>query len=166
MPRCCTHLIQPTILGCFHLMVRGSYRKVVIITERQSSLYIPSLYTVPERSGGKLRRWGIFSDWDSLLYRGWRRRRERYYSHFSEIAQLALLYLLSQEPKWNMPLKMRAHRKFPLVIPEIFRLPSDGTVILFMACAGLKWTRYSSRSASPSAHHLHWSHLVILRSRM
>ena len=84
-----------------------------------------------------LRLRGIISDWYSLRYRWWRYRQERY-CRFSEISQLALLYLLSQEPKWNVPLKIWAHRKVEPVIPEIFRLPSDGTVILFIVWAGLK----------------------------
>ena len=139
MPRCCTHLIQPTILGCFHLKVRESYHKPVIMTERP-----PSLCAVRERLDVEdpgwlvifwymVFRYIVFS-WYSLLYRLYGFRLKR----FAEIPQLALLYLLSQEPEWNVPLKVWAHRKAPPIIPEIFRLPSDGTVTLFMVCAGLK----------------------------
>ena len=113
-------------------MVRGSYRKPVIMTERQ-----PSLHTVPEIGLGK-RRYGGRNRGNSFFYRWWFCRRDERYCQFSEIRQLALLYLLSQEPKWNVPLKIWAHRNVTPVIHEIFRLPSDGTVILFMACAGLK----------------------------
>ena len=130
MPRCCTHLIQPTILGCFHLKVREPYRKPVIITERP-----PSLSTVQEKGREELRFRRTKSE--RFLYTWHRFRRERY-CHFSEISQLALLYLLSQEPKWNVPLKIWAHGKVPPVTPEIFRLPSDGTVILSIVCSRLK----------------------------
>ena len=150
MPRCRTHLIQPIILGCFHLKVRESYRKPVLITERP-----PSLYTVTERGNFVYQdiifslfliisdwqyifshSYYIISDWFYLLFK-WRFRQERYRRSFG-IPQLALLYLLSQEPKWNVPLGIWAYRKGPPVITEILRLPSDGIVMLFMVCARLK----------------------------
>ena len=125
VPRCCTHLIQPTILGCFHLKVRDSYRKTFIMTERP-----PSLCAVPDRGEIESHSWYIVFWWYSLLYRLYRIGQKRY-GRFAEISQLALLYLLSREPGWNVPLKIWAYKKAPSIIPEIFRLPSDGTVTLF-----------------------------------
>ncbi|KAK0510727.1 hypothetical protein JMJ35_007159 [Cladonia borealis] len=72
----------------------------------------------------RVRPWDVFFSWYALLYRLYRFRQKRY-GRFAEIPQLALLYLLSQEPEWNVPLKICAHRKAPPIIPEIFRLPSD-----------------------------------------